>query len=69
MCEPKSRQFIGNFIPASIENLDVEGKQKARTPTPAEETHRPRRLRHHPVPHRADAVNLQRSSAPALAPF
>jgi hypothetical protein len=32
MCEPKSRQFIVNFMPASIENLDVEGKQKACTP-------------------------------------
>jgi hypothetical protein len=69
MCEPQSRQFSVNFMPASIENLDVEGKQKACTPTSADETHRLRRLWYHPVLHIADAINLQRSSALALNSF
>jgi hypothetical protein len=69
MCTPKNRQFIVNFLPASIENLDVEGKQKACTPTSADETYRLRRLWYHPVLHIADAINLQRSSAPALNSF
>jgi hypothetical protein len=32
MFAPKSSKFIVDFMPASIENLDVEGKQKACTP-------------------------------------
>jgi hypothetical protein len=29
---PESSEFIVDFTPASIENLDLEGKQKAHTP-------------------------------------
>jgi hypothetical protein len=32
MCAPKSSEFIVDFMPASIENLDAEGKQKAGPP-------------------------------------
>jgi hypothetical protein len=32
MFAPKSSKFIANFMPANIENLDAEGKQKACTP-------------------------------------